>query len=105
MTENEAYKFIGQAVIESGRILEELQSIKSEAERVGKVGEYYAHLNNCVKEIEACRVAMKALEEIKQYRAIGTVEEFKELKEKSEPTKPIHHGLREYKVICPHCNK
>lgn len=33
MSENEAYKFIGQAVIESGRILEELQSIKSEAER------------------------------------------------------------------------
>ena len=81
MTENEAYKFIGQAVIESGKALEALQSIKSEAERIGKIGEYYANLDNCVKEIEACRVAMQALEEIRQYRAIGTIDEFKALKE------------------------
>ena len=81
MTENEAIKFIGQAVIESGKALESLQSIKSEAERIGKVGEYYANLNNCIKEIEACRVAIIAIEEIQLYRATGTVEEFKALKE------------------------
>lgn len=75
MTENEAFKFIGQAVIESGKALEALQNIKSEAERIGKIGEYYANLDNCVKEIEACRVAMIALDEIQEYRAIGTVEE------------------------------
>ena len=33
-------------------------------------------------------MAIQALEEIQQYRAIGTVEEFKELKEKAEPKKP-----------------
>lgn len=94
MTENEAYKFIGQAVIESGKALEALQSIKSEAERIGKIGEYYANLDNCVREIEACRVAMQALEEIQQYRAIGTAEELQTLKE--------HIGaqvLRQYEAI------
>lgn len=81
MSENEAIKFIGQAIIQSGEALEKLQSIKSEAERIGKIGEYYANLDNCVKEIEACRVAMNALSEIQQYREIGTVEELKSLKE------------------------
>lgn len=100
MTENEAYKFIGQAVIESGKALEALQSIKSEAERVGRIGEYYANLDNCVKEIEACRAAMKALEEIQQYRAIGTIEEFKALKEKSVAKKPIDKIMY---FECPAC--
>lgn len=35
------------------------------------------------------RIMVKALEEIQQYRAIGTVEEFKALKEKNEAKKPI----------------
>ena len=103
MTENEAIKFIGQAVIESGKALESLQSIKSEAERIGKVGEYYANLNNCIKEIEACRVAIIAIEEIQLYRATGTVEEFKVLKEKTEPKKPINYDKHYYK--CPICNR
>lgn len=103
MTENEAIKFIGQAVIESGKALESLQSIKSEAERIGKVGEYYANLNNCIKEIEACRVAIIAIEEIQLYRATGTVEEFKALKEKNEPKKPINYDKHYYK--CPICNR
>ena len=84
MTENYAIKFIGQAVIESGKALEKLQSIKSEAERIGKIGEYYANLDNCVKEIEACRVAMIALSEIQTYRAIGTVEEIQKKMEELE---------------------
>ena len=32
---------------------------------------------------------LQAFEEAEQYREIGTVEEFKDLKEKSEPKKPI----------------
>jgi hypothetical protein len=35
----------------------------------------------------ANKMAIKALEEIQQYRAIGTIEEFKALKEKNEPKK------------------
>ena len=78
----------------------------------------------------ACDIAIQALEEIQQYRAIGTVEqlewckdashwkelfkeklekyeaigtieEFKVLKEKSEPKKPIIHGLGQR--YCPIC--
>ena len=49
----------------------------------------------------AMATAIKALEEIQQYRAIGTVEEVKVLKEKSEPKKPIIHGLGQR--YCPIC--
>ena len=35
------------------------------------------------------RIMHEALEEVKAYRAIGTIEEFKALKEKNEPKKPI----------------
>lgn len=36
---------------------------------------------------KALDMAIQALEEIQQYRAIGTVEEFKSLKKKNEPKK------------------
>lgn len=41
------------------------------------------------KDIPMLRLSEKALEEIQQYRAIGTIEEFKALKEKSVAKKPI----------------
>lgn len=44
--------------------------------------------------------AEEALEEIQAYRAIGTVKEFKALKEKSEPKKPRWYGHH----FCPNCN-
>ena len=49
------------------------------------------HTSFCNKvyesEIEALCIAKDCLKEIQQYRAIGTVEEFKALKEKAEPKK------------------
>ena len=48
----------------------------------------------------AMATSIKALEEIQQYRAIGTVEEFKALKEKNEPKK-VADGLSFFK--CPSC--
>lgn len=39
------------------------------------------------RNIDAFCMGIQALEEIQQYRAIGTVEEFKALKEKAEPEK------------------
>ena len=54
-----------------------------------------------VSEIEALCMAKDCLKEIQQYRAIGTVEEFKSLKEKNEPKKPLHQG---YVYACPCCN-
>lgn len=50
---------------------------------------------------EAKEMAINALEEIQQYRAIGTVEEFRELKEK-ETANPIK-GRKFVEAICPHC--
>lgn len=38
---------------------------------------------------DAVDMLLQAFEEAEQYRVIGTVEEFKDLKEKSEPKKPI----------------
>lgn len=63
-----------------------------------------------VSEIEALCMAKDVLQEIQQYRAIGTVEEFKALKEKNVAKKPIEKVLpyseefgfnSEWK--CPNC--
>lgn len=81
MTENEAIEVIGKAMKLSEQAIIELTNIKEIAERQQKVGEYYTNLKNCVKEIDACKIAIKALQEIKQYREIGTVNEFKNWKE------------------------
>ena len=58
---------------------------------------------------EAYSIAIKALEEIQEYRAIGTVEEFKALKEKSVAKKPyiqqIVKDFREHDCYeCPNCD-
>ena len=47
----------------------------------------------------------KQLEELKQYRAIGTVEEFKALKEKSVAKKPIELDQWGEYWKCPTCGK
>lgn len=47
------------------------------AVRKKSLGEYYSNLENCKKEIQSCEVAVQALEEVQQYRAIGTPEELK----------------------------
>lgn len=52
---------------------------------------------------EAARVAIKALEEIQQYREIGTVEECREAREKQKPKKIIRIVGR-YPYKCPTCN-
>ena len=44
--------------------------------------------------------AIQALEEIQQYRAIGTIEEFKALKEKATQKKVAYQGEHEK---CPAC--
>ena len=50
---------------------------------------------------------IEVYEEIQQYRAIGTVSEFRELKEKATPKKPIdvrYFGEAGYYIgLCPTC--
>lgn len=50
--------------------------------------------------VEAVKVAIQALEEIQQYRAIGTIEELKALKEKNTPYKPQEYEDRYYACKC-----
>jgi hypothetical protein len=45
------------------------------------------------KEKQALTMAIQALEEIQQYRAIGTIEEFEKLKEKNEAKKAKKSGV------------
>jgi hypothetical protein len=57
-------------------------------------------------EMEALCMAKDVLEEIQQYKSIGTVEEFNNLKEKSIPIKPIrqpNHDWTHEEVLCPRC--
>lgn len=49
---------------------------------------------------EALEVASKAIDDVQVYRAIGTVEEFKDLKEKSKPKKAEYQAGHEK---CPTC--
>ena len=47
----------------------------------------------------ACRIILQALEEIQQYRAIGTIEEFKDLKENQRNCKDCA-GCTNWKCDC-----
>ena len=69
MTENEAKIFIQNAMEQSRKVLSELLLIapKVFAVRKKSLGEYYSHLENCKKEIQACEVAIKALEEVQRW--------------------------------------
>lgn len=56
---------------------------------------------------EALEIAKQALEEIQQYREIGTVEECREAAEKQKPKKPRLNYKRKFLVegiyTCPTC--
>lgn len=69
MTENEAKVFIENAKEESKNVLAKLLLLtpKVFAVKANELGEYYSNLENCKKEIEACEVAIKALEEIQRW--------------------------------------
>lgn len=72
MTENEAKIFIQNAMEQSRNVLAELMLImpKVFAAKRKSLGEYYSNLENCKKEIQSCEVAIKALEDVQQYRAL-----------------------------------
>lgn len=53
-------------------------------------------------EIQGYEMAIKALEEVQQYRQIGTVEECREAVEKQTAKKPIRHTAWE-NFKCPAC--
>lgn len=96
MTIDEAKIFIQNAMEQSRNVLAELMLIMPKVFAVKRksLGEYYSNLENCKKEIQACEVAVKALEEVQQYRAIGTPEECRAAAVKQTAKKPIFsHNL------------
>ena len=56
-----------------------------------------------VKTLDFKATVIRALEDLQQYRAIGTIEEFKALKEKSVAKKPIQDEHFQYDYSCPCC--
>jgi len=54
---------------------------------------------------EVYGMIVESLEEIQQYRAIGTVEELQALKEKSEPREIAEHNFQDepHHYLCPNC--
>lgn len=58
---------------------------------------------------QAFNIAIKALEEVQQYRAIGTPEECRTAKEKQIPKKPImkqyFKDMEEKYLCCPTCGE
>lgn len=62
---------------------------------------YFTYEEYC----EAVKMGIQALEEIQQYRAIGTVQQCKEAVEKSQEMKlrPPTVGTFDYKGVCPVC--
>ena len=61
----------------------------------------------CINDFIAIEVAIKALEEVEQYRAIGTPEECREAVEKQKAKKPpvVNRPSIFVKVpVCPNCS-
>ncbi len=55
------------------------------------------------KAYEDMEMAIKALEEIQQYREIGTVEECREARERQMAKKPILDTIYHQQYYCPNC--
>ena len=77
----------------------ENEAIKNIQYRIYTAGSIVGNGNNGTA-YEDLEMAIQALEEIQQYRAIGTIEEFKALKEKNLVKKPIWYGHH----FCPNCD-
>lgn len=99
MTENEA-------VIQLNFDMEMIRFNPSTGESL-TLEQIKAHNEDNYKTYLADELAITALLEIQQYRAIGTVEEFKAFKEKNEPKKVIKRLDVESRIVyyrCPNCN-
>ena len=111
MTTDEAKIFIQNAMEQSRNALAELMLIMPKVFAVKRksLGEYYSNLENCKKEIQACEVAVKALEEVQQYRAIGTPKECRALKDRLVAKKVSLRHVRKFDGFddgeCPTCGE
>lgn len=79
MTEAEAIEVIRKAMEFSISAVKGLDKSKDKIDMVELAGEYYESKENCEQEVAACMLAINALKEIQEYRAIGAVEDLKNL--------------------------
>ena len=102
MTENERLT-IDEIIEHCNRRVERFESFSSR-----DMCENWSLDSQYGKEYWGHRQVANYLEELLQYRAIGTIEEFKNLKEKAESKKPIRkldiNGKYE-EVTCPNCGR
>ena len=81
---------------------EAIKILKKPIEHIKIYDDDFVFSSNFVKAYE---IAIKALEENQQYETIGTVEEFKALKEKSVTKKIVYVPSTVIKIPhCPNCN-
>ena len=88
MTENEA------------KLLEKLDDLANDLEvdmySVATLNAYFEECGNAIRGL---------LKEIQQYRTIGTLEEFKDLKKKNQPRELAEHNFQDevHHYLCPSC--
>lgn len=82
--------------------------MRDNAHRIEVINEFMennadADERECKKNIFVLEESNKALSEIQQYRAIGTVEECREAREKQRAKKPILDTIYHQQYYCPNC--
>lgn len=93
MTENEAKKLIA-------KFCEDRMNFARGKDMSDK------ELEDFCKFSDALTLCISSLEEIQQYRAIGTVEECREAREKQKGKKPTLYGdFEDGKLLCPNCEE
>lgn len=100
MTENEAM-VLGKSLYEN---------LTSNANNIIPTKEYIEFVGMTIQALEKQSMVNEILHELREYSAIGTIEEFKALKEKAEAKKPILNNpkINEFYVkeakLCPVCH-
>lgn len=84
-----------------------IDRLKKEIDILNKAPVHVNKLKDLKIAVEAREMAISALSEIQQYRALGTVEELREAREKQRAKKAIKYLKRKKLVIgkCPHCRR
>lgn len=95
MTEKEAIKLLSDEL----KVTESVIGFEKEFENMSK-----RVLEWRMRRVKGIKMAIKALEEIQQYREIGTVEECREARERRNPKKVVDIcGALGEKYECPEC--
>lgn len=79
MTEAEAIEVIRKVMHHFARAIQRLEKAEGRVTLAGLTSEYHENAEKYEEAVAACMLAIKALKEIQEYRAIGSVEDLKNL--------------------------